>query len=293
MLSYPSTHGLFDEKIKQYIEMTHAHGGQVFIDGTNLNSQIGWTSPGQIGADLCYVNLHKTFAIPHGGSGFGVGAICVAEHLAAYLPGHPVIQTGGSGVGVNPKLTGAVSPGPYGSAGILPIAYMYIKMLGAQGLKESTSVAILNGNYLAKNVGKHYNILSGGKNSGNEFIIDVRPFKVGKITAEDVVRRLQDYGFHFPKLFLQVPGTIIVEATEIENKNQLDNFVNALISIRKEIDDVLSNKTKYDDSPLRHAPHTIEVLTSSEWNRSYSREVAAYPAPWLKENKFWPSVTKK
>ncbi len=292
MITYPSTYGAFEEGIKDVIDIVHKHGGQVYMDGANMNAQVGFTSPGHIGADVCHLNLHKTFCIPHGGGGPGVGTVCVAKHLAPFLPGHPVIPCSGEGKNVVRKATGSVSGAPYGSAAILPISWLYIKMLGDAGLKESTSMAILNANYMAKRIEEGYDILFRGANGqcAHEFIIDLRAFKSYGIVEEDVAKRLQDYGFHSPTMSWPVGGTIMVEPTESEDKAELDRFCDAMLSIRKEIEDVVTGAVLPKDSPLKGAPHTQDMVTAEVWNKSYSRETAAYPAPWVKANKFWPTV---
>lgn len=258
-----------------------------------MNAQVGYTSPGFIGADVCHLNLHKTFCIPHGGGGPGVGSIGVAAHLAPFLPGHPVVPVGGEGKAVVPKTNNTVSAAPFGSAAILPISWMYIKMLGERGLRESTSMAILNANYMAKRVETAYNVLYKGRNGqcAHEFIIDLRPFKDAGIVEEDVAKRLQDYGFHSPTMSWPVGGTLMIEPTESEDKGELDRFCDALIMIRKEIEDVVTKKVPVADSPLKGAPHTSDVVLATDWNKSYTRNVAAFPAPWINaSNKFWPTV---
>jgi glycine dehydrogenase len=258
-----------------------------------MNAQVGYTSPGFIGADVCHLNLHKTFCIPHGGGGPGVGSIGVAAHLAPFLPGHPVIPVGGEGKAVVPKTSNTVSAAPFGSAAILPISWMYIKMLGERGLRESTSMAILNANYMAKRVETAYTVLYRGRNGqcAHEFIIDLRPFKDAGIVEEDVAKRLQDYGFHSPTMSWPVGGTLMIEPTESEDKGELDRFCDALIMIRKEIEDVVAKKVPVADSPLKGAPHTSDVVLATDWNKSYTRNVAAFPAPWINaSNKFWPTV---
>lgn len=288
MVTYPSTYGVFEEGIKEAIDIVHSNGGQVYMDGANMNAQVALTSPGFIGADVCHLNLHKTFCIPHGGGGPGVGSIGVAKHLAPFLPSHPVINIPGTGI------TGAVSAAPYGSAAILPISWMYIKMLGSAGLKEATGAAILHANYMTKRLEGHYDILYKGSNGqvAHEFILDLRPFKANyNITEEDVAKRLQDYGFHSPTMSWPVPGTLMVEPTESEDKGELDRFVTAMIMIRKEIDDVATGKMSVNDSPLKHAPHTMDMVMSNTWDRKYSRTQAAFPAPWQgPSRKFWPTV---
>lgn len=295
MITYPSTYGVFEERIKEIIDLIHGAGGQVYMDGANMNAQVALTSPGFIGADVCHLNLHKTFCIPHGGGGPGVGSIGVREHLAPFLPGHPVVNVGGEGTNVVPHADGAVSAAPYGSASILPISWMYIKMLGENGLKNATSMAILNANYMAKRLEKDYSILYRGKNGqcAHEFIVDLRPFKEYGIVEEDVAKRLQDFGFHSPTMSWPVPGTIMIEPTESESKKELDRFVEALLIIRKEIDEVIKGEIPVNDSPLKRAPHTMDMVMSENWNLPYSREKAAFPAPWTTpDRKFWPTVAR-
>ena len=260
-----------------------------------LAAQVGLTSPGHIGADVCHLNLHKTFAIPHGGGGPGVGAIGVAAHLAPFLPGHPVVATGGDGAGVVPKAALAVAGAPYGSALILPISWMYIHMLGSAGLKRSTQVAILNANYLAARLAPHYPIAFTAANGtvAHEFIIDLRPFKAksgGAIGEEDVAKRLIDYGFHSPTMSWPVSGTLMIEPTESEDRAELDRFADALIAIKGEIDAVLDGRADAKNNVLKRAPHTAAAVADDAWDRPYTRAQAAYPAPWSRGNKFWPSV---
>ena len=292
MITYPSTYGVFEEGVKDIINTIHDHGGQVYMDGANMNAQVGFTSPGYIGADVCHLNLHKTFCIPHGGGGPGVGTIGVAKQLAPFLPGHSVLPVSGEGDNVKVKSDGAVSAAPYGSAAILPISWMYIKMLGNSGLKEATSMAILNANYMAKRLEEGYDILYRGENGqcAHEFIIDLRPFKSYGVVEEDVAKRLQDYGFHSPTMSWPVTGTLMVEPTESEDKAELDRFCEAMLSIRREIEDIVSGSVLPEDSPLKHAPHTQDMVISESWDRQYSREKAAFPAPWVIGNKFWPTV---
>lgn len=293
MVTYPSTYGVFEEEIKTIIDYIHARGGQVYMDGANMNAQVALTSPGTIGADVCHLNLHKTFCIPHGGGGPGVGSIGVARHLAPFLPGHPVIPVSGEGYNVVTKMHSTVSAAPYGSAAILPISWMYIKMLGEKGLREATGMAILNANYMAKRLENDYSILYRGKNGqcAHEFILDLRPFKEHGVVEEDVAKRLQDYGFHSPTMSWPVPGTLMIEPTESEDKQELDRFCDALLLIRKEIDDVVTKKIPAAGSPLKHAPHTMDVVCAEVWDRPYSRVTGAFPAPWVNAgNKFWPTV---
>jgi len=293
MITYPSTYGVFEEEIISIIDTVHKYGGQVYMDGANMNAQVAVTSPGRIGADVCHLNLHKTFCIPHGGGGPGVGSIGVARHLAPFLPGHPVIPCSGEGDNVVVKNTHTVSAAPYGSASILPISWMYIKMLGERGLLESTGMAILNANYMAKRLEDNYSILFRGKNGqcAHEFIIDLRPFKEYGVVEEDVAKRLQDYGFHSPTMSWPVPGTLMIEPTESEDKAELDRFCDAMLSIRREIQDVINGSIAVTDSPLKGAPHTMDMVYSDIWGKAYSRTTAAFPAPWITaERKFWPSV---
>jgi len=296
MVTYPSTFGVFEEGITEIIDLIHSAGAQVYMDGANMNAQVGLTSPGVIGADVCHLNLHKTFCIPHGGGGPGVGSIGVAAHLAPFLPGHVVgPEASGDLCGSNtcvPKHSGAVAGAPFGSAGILPISWMYIKMKGTEGLKASTQYAILNANYMAARLNGAFDILFVGKNGqcAHEFIIDLRPLKAATgVTEEDVAKRLQDYGFHSPTMSWPVSGTLMVEPTESEDLAELDRFCDAMLAIRSEIDDVGSGRVKIEDSPLRHAPHTLDDLLSEKWERKYPREVGAFPAPWIRSNKFWPT----
>ena len=296
MVTYPSTFGVFEEGIVDIIESIHEAGGQVYMDGANMNAQVGLTSPGLIGADVCHLNLHKTFCIPHGGGGPGVGSIGVAAHLAPFLPGHVVDEEAsgklcGSELCV-PKKDGAVAGAPFGSAAILPISWMYIKMNGRDGLKAATHFAILNANYMAARLNGAYDILYTGTNGqcAHEFILDLRPLKASTgVTEEDVAKRLQDFGFHSPTMSWPVAGTLMVEPTESEDLAELDRFCDAMLAIRSEIDDIGSGNIKIDDSPLRNAPHTMDDILRGDWDRPYSRDVGAYPAPWIKSNKFWPT----
>ncbi|HSN59487.1 MAG TPA: aminotransferase class V-fold PLP-dependent enzyme, partial [Ferruginibacter sp.] len=288
MVTYPSTHGVFEESIIDICDLIHENGGLVYMDGANMNAQVGLTSPGNIGADVCHLNLHKTFAIPHGGGGPGVGPICVNEKLAPYLPGHIALQN-------KDKAINAVSAAPFGSASILLISYGYIKMLGAQGLKASTEYAILNANYMKTRLEKDFAILYTGKNGtcAHEFIVDLRPFKhTAGIEAEDIAKRLMDYNFHAPTLSFPVAGTIMIEPTESEDKAELDRFCDAMLNIREEIKGIEDGIADKADNVLKHAPHTQFVITSDEWKHSYSRQQAAYPLDYVKGNKFWPSVSR-
>jgi len=286
MVTYPSTHGVFEESIGEVCDIVHQHGGQVYLDGANLNAMVGLARLGEFGTDVCHINLHKTFAIPHGGGGPGMGPICVTEHLVPYLPGHPILDN-------NEKAIHAVSAAPLGSAGILPISWAYIALLGDEGLKSSTEAAILNANYMAHKLADHFPILYRGANgySAHEFILDLRPLKKESgISDEDVAKRLIDYGFHAPTMSFPVPGTLMVEPTESESKSELDRFCEAMISIKNEIMDVRNGNSDLKDNPLVNAPHTALHVTSDDWSHSYSREQAAYPADWLKAHKYWPSV---
>ncbi len=292
MVTYPSTHGVFEESIKDICRVIHDNGGLVYMDGANMNAQVGLTSPGIIGADVCHLNLHKTFAIPHGGGGPGMGPICVNEKLAPYLPGHVTIADSGKGVNDDAY---AVSAAPYGSASILLISYAYIKLLGPDGLRKATEYAILNANYMKSRLSKHFKILYSGKSGtcAHEFIVDLRPFKQSAgIEAEDVAKRLIDYGFHSPTLSFPVPGTIMIEPTESENKAELDRFCDALINIHEEIKAIESGKSDKADNVLKNAPHTLQVITADEWKHAYTRREAAFPLDYLKINKFWPSVSR-
>ncbi|MHC5673007.1 aminomethyl-transferring glycine dehydrogenase [Nostoc sp.] len=291
MVTYPSTHGVFEEPIQEICAVVHSHGGQVYMDGANMNAQVGICRPGDIGADVCHLNLHKTFCIPHGGGGPGMGPIGVASHLVPFLPGHPVV---GSGEEIsNSQRIGAVAAAPWGSASILVISWMYIAMMGAAGLTQATKVAILNANYIAKKLESYYPVLYQGKNGlvAHECILDLRSLKKSAaIEIDDVAKRLMDYGFHAPTVSWPVGGTIMVEPTESESKQELDRFCDALISIRQEIAEIESGKVDAEDNVLKNAPHTAESLIIGEWHHPYSREQAAYPAPWTREYKFWPAV---
>ncbi|SDX47485.1 glycine dehydrogenase [Lutibacter oricola] len=286
MVTYPSTHGVFESTIKEITEIIHTNGGQVYMDGANMNAQVGLTNPATIGADVCHLNLHKTFAIPHGGGGPGVGPICVVEHLAPFLPSNPIIPTGGKETGIT-----AISSAPWGSALVLLISYSYIKMLGSEGLKNSTINAILNANYLKCRLEEHYSILYTGENgfAAHEMIVDFREFKQKGVEVVDIAKRLMDYGFHAPTVSFPVAGTLMIEPTESENKEELDTFCNALISIKSEIDEMEAGDT---NSVIKNAPHTQEMLTSDNWELPYSRSKAAFPLDYIKENKFWPSVRR-
>ena len=289
MVTYPSTHGVFEESIIEICDVIHQHGGKVYMDGANMNAQVGLTSPANIGADVNHINLHKTFAIPHGGGGPGMGPICCTADLAPFLPGNPIIKTGGS------HPIPAISAAPFGSAAILLISYGYIKMLGEEGITNSTKYAILNANYIKAKVEKHFPILYAGKNGrvAHEFIMDLRPFKKDTgIDAVDVAKRLMDYGYHAPTVAFPVPGTLMIEPTESESKEELDKFCDALLSIRSEMQAILDGKYTQQDNPIINAPHTVNEVISSEWNHAYSREDAAFPIEYTKQAKFWPSVAK-
>ena len=290
MITYPSTHGVFEEAVVEICDLIHQHGGQVYMDGANLNAQVGVSKPGWMGADVSHLNLHKTFAIPHGGGGPGMGPIGVKQHLAPFLASHKIIPV----EGMNPE-NGAVAAAPYGSASILPITWMYIRMLGDRGLRESTELAILNANYIAKRLENHYSILYRGTNGrvAHECIIDIRPLKeTSEITEEDIAKRLMDYGFHAPTMSFPVPGTLMVEPTESESLQELDRFIEAMIKIRQEIADVETGKVTAEDSVLRHAPHTLADLTDDSWERSYSRDTAVFPSASARKAKFWPTVNR-
>ncbi len=286
MVTYPSTHGVFEEAIGDICNIVHENGGQVYLDGANLNAMVGLARIGEFGADVCHINLHKTFAIPHGGGGPGMGPICVANHLIPFLPGHPILNNSETAIH-------AVSAAPLGSAGILPISWAYIAMLGDDGLKTSTEIAILNANYMAHKLQGYFPILYRGTQgySAHEFILDLRPLKKKSgISDEDVAKRLIDYGYHAPTMSFPVPGTLMIEPTESESKKELDRFCDAMISIKNEIDDVINGKMDAEDNPLKNAPHTAHAIASDEWDHPYSRQKAAYPAPYLKNHKYWPSV---
>jgi glycine dehydrogenase len=285
MVTYPSTHGVFESNIIEITNTIHHNGGQVYMDGANMNAQVGITTPKIIGADVCHLNLHKTFAIPHGGGGPGVGPICVAKHLAPFLPSNPIINVGGT------NAISAISSAPYGSALACLISYGYISMLGAEGLTKATKIAILNANYIKERLSKKYKILYSGKlgRAAHEMIIDCRPFKENGIEVSDIAKRLIDYGFHAPTVSFPVAGTLMIEPTESESKNELDRFCNAMLSIREEISNCSENDK---NNILKNAPHTLSMVTSDNWKYDYSREQAAFPIEYLKENKFWASVRR-
>ena len=287
MITYPSTHGVYEDAIMEITQIIHDNGGQVYMDGANMNAQVGITNPAIIGADVCHLNLHKTFAIPHGGGGPGVGPIGVVEHLKPFLPNNPLVKMGG-------ERGMSISSAPWGSALALTISYAYIKMLGADGLKSSTEIAILNANYIKEKLAKHFQILYTGDENrvAHEMIVDFRMFKKDGVEVVDITKRLMDYGFHAPTVSFPVPGTLMIEPTESENKSELDRFCEAMIAIKFEIQEVIDGKVKIDESVLRNAPHTMELAVNDEWNFTYSREKAVYPINWVKENKFWPSVRR-
>jgi glycine dehydrogenase len=292
MVTYPSTHGVFEEGIQEMCDIVHEHGGQVYMDGANMNAQVGLTSPATIGADVCHLNLHKTFAIPHGGGGPGMGPICAREHLRPYLPGHVITFRGEESTANSYH---AISAAPFGSASILLISYGYIRMLGETGVKKATEIAILNANYMKARLEQHYPILYTTTNGtcAHEFIVDLRPFKASSgVEAEDVAKRLIDYGFHAPTMSFPVPGTIMIEPTESEDKAELDRFCEALISIREEIKAIEEGKADKADNALKNAPHTQSVVCADEWNHVYSRKEAAFPLHYVTLNKFWPSVAR-
>jgi len=289
MITYPSTHGVFEESIKDIVNTIHNNGGLVYMDGANMNSQVGLCSPGGIGADVCHLNLHKTFCIPHGGGGPGMGPIGVNSKLAPYLPGHPVVDMKEFG-GEQNKAIGPISAAPFGSSSILPISHVYIQLMGGAGLTKATQMAILNANYMAQHLKEHYTVLYHKEGLvAHEFILDLRPFQ-DHVTAEDVAKRLIDYGFHAPTMSWPIAGTLMVEPTESEPKAEMDRFINAMISIRKEISEVIEGKADPKNNVLRNAPHTAAVINADEWDRPYSRKKAAYPIAGMEQIKYWPPV---
>ncbi|MBY0494571.1 MAG: aminomethyl-transferring glycine dehydrogenase [Cyanobacteria bacterium] len=294
MITYPSTHGVFEDSIKDICATIHQYGGQVYMDGANMNAQVGLTSPATIGADVCHLNLHKTFAIPHGGGGPGMGPIGVAKHLAPFLPGHPLVDVrrADASASAGTQSIPPVSAAPWGSASILLISYGYIRMLGGHGVTDATRFAILNANYIKSRLEKHYDVLYTRENGrvAHEMIFDLRAFKAKGVEEGDVAKRLMDFGFHAPTVSFPVPGTLMIEPTESEPKAELDRFCDALIAIRREIEDVVSGKVDAKDNVLKNAPHTAAAVTINDWSHPYSREQAAYPLPWVRANKFWPSV---
>jgi glycine dehydrogenase len=285
MVTYPSTHGVYEASIIEITNLIHDCGGQVYMDGANMNAQVGLTNPATIGADVCHLNLHKTFAIPHGGGGPGVGPICVAPHLVPFLPGNPVITTGGD------KAITAISAAPWGSALVCLISYGYITMLGAEGLTNATKYAILNANYIKERLNGHYETLYTGEmgRAAHEMILECRSFKANGIEVTDIAKRLMDYGFHAPTVSFPVAGTLMVEPTESENLEELDRFCDAMIAIRKEIDQASADDK---NNVLKNSPHTLAMITANEWNMPYTRENAAFPLDYLRENKFWPGVRR-
>ncbi len=286
MITYPSTHGVFEESVIEINEAIHANGGQVYMDGANMNAQVGLTNPGLLGADVCHLNLHKTFAIPHGGGGPGMGPICVASHLVPFLPGHAVADTGGM------HNFGAVSAGPWGSALIVLISYGYIRMLGRDGLTLATKNAILNANYLKARLQDKYQVLYTGQNDtvAHEMIVDCRPFKDVGVDVQDIAKRLIDYGFHAPTVSFPVAGTLMIEPTESESRDELDRFCEAMLKIHEEIDEVARGEYPKDDNVLVNAPHTAQEATADEWLHPYTREKAVYPLPYTRMSKFWSPV---
>jgi glycine dehydrogenase len=287
MVTYPSTHGVFEAAITELTDIIHQNGGQVYMDGANMNAQVGLTSPGMIGADVCHLNLHKTFCIPHGGGGPGMGPIGVAKHLAPYLPGHAVVDMGPE------KAMHAVSAAPWGSASILLISYAYIKMMGGEGLTNATKYAILNANYIKARLESEYPVLYKGASgfAAHEMILDTRKFKACHVEAEDIAKRLMDYGYHAPTLSFPVAGTLMIEPTESESKEELDKFCDAMLGIREEIREVEEGKYSQDNNVLKHSPHTSTVVISNDWDREYSREKAAFPLDSIRLGKFWPTVS--
>ena len=287
MITYPSTHGVYEEEIMEITKIIHDNGGQVYMDGANMNAQVGITNPAIIGADVCHLNLHKTFAIPHGGGGPGMGPIGVVKHLKPFLPNHPIVKMGG-------EKGMSISSAPWGSALVLSISYAYIKMLGTKGLKSSTEIAILNANYIKEVLSEHFDILYTNDNDriAHEMIVDFRMFKVDGIEVVDVAKRLMDYGFHAPTVSFPVAGTLMIEPTESESKAEIDRFCEAMISIKSEIDEVVDGKVKVEQSVLKNAPHTINLAVNDNWDFVYSRQKALYPLSWVKEHKFWPSVRR-
>jgi glycine dehydrogenase len=290
MLTYPSTHGVFEAEVREMCAVVHAQGGQVYMDGANMNAQVGLTSPAAIGADVCHLNLHKTFCIPHGGGGPGIGPIAVAAHLAPYLPNHPLRADAGPETGVGP-----VAAAPFGSALILPISYAYIRMMGAAGLKRATEIAVLNANYVAARLAPHYKVLFTGPAGlvAHECIIDCRPFQAeAGVSVEDIAKRLQDFGFHAPTMSWPVAGTLMIEPTESEPKAEIDRFCAAMIAIRAEIAAIAAGRLDRADNPLRNAPHTASEVTAEAWPHTYPRAQAAFPLPWVEGAKYWPPVKR-
>jgi len=289
MVTYPSTHGVFETSIREVCDVIHTHGGQVYMDGANMNAQVGLCRPADIGADVCHLNLHKTFCIPHGGGGPGMGPIAVAQHLASFLPDHPVVPLG------IPQSCGTVSAAPWGSPSILPISWAYIALMGPDGLTEATKIAILNANYVAKRLEGAYDLLYSGAKGliGHECILDTRPFKQSAdVGVEDIAKRLIDYSFHPPTVSFPVAGTLMVEPTESESKEELDRFCDALLAIREEIREIELGKADRENNLLKHAPHPLPVVIADTWNHPYARERAAYPSPQTRVYKIWPTVAR-
>ena len=288
MITYPSTHGVFEEAVIDITNLIHQHGGQVYMDGANMNAQVGLTSPGLIGADVCHLNLHKTFAIPHGGGGPGMGPIGVVEHLKPFLPSNPLISTGGD------QAISSISAAPWGSSLVLCISYAYIKMLGEKGLTDSTRLAILNANYIKEELTKDYDILYTNTKGrvAHEMILDCRPFKALGIEVTDIAKRLMDYGYHAPTVSFPVAGTMMVEPTESESIEELDRFISAMKSIRSEINDIAEGTLDYENNPVKNSPHTLEQISNDIWDRPYSRKDAAFPLSFVNDNKFWPTVSR-
>ena len=288
MVTYPSTHGVYEEAIREICQTIHDNGGQVYMDGANMNAQVGLTSPGSIGADVCHLNLHKTFCIPHGGGGPGMGPICVAKHLVPFLPSNPLVKTGGQ------EAISSISSAPFGSASILTISYAYIALMGVQGLTQATKMAILNANYMKARLEEHFPILYTGSQgrAAHEMIVDCRAFKAFGIEVEDIAKRLMDYGYHAPTVSFPVAGTLMIEPTESENMEELDRFCDALIAIREEIREIESGVSDKSDNVLKNAPHTATMVLSDSWGHAYSREKAVYPMDFVKTNKFWPAVRR-
>ncbi|MBT4478138.1 MAG: aminotransferase class V-fold PLP-dependent enzyme, partial [Flavobacteriales bacterium] len=288
MITYPSTHGVFEEKVIEITNIIHENGGQVYMDGANMNAQVGLTNPAKIGADVCHLNLHKTFSIPHGGGGPGMGPIGVVEHLKEFLPTNPIINIGGE------NAIHAISSAPWGSALVLTISYAYIKMLGKEGLKEATEMAILNANYLKTQLEKNYSVLYSSENGrvAHEMIVDFREYKSGGVEVVDIAKRMMDYGFHAPTVSFPVSGTLMIEPTESESLAELDRFVDSMNSIKSEINDLIEGKADSVDNVLKNSPHTIHSVINSDWNHTYTRETAVFPLDFVKKNKFWPSVSR-